>query len=296
MAGPVWVRALAVMLGVMAAAPAWAVPTVRRDQMSRRQTMRPLTLPRNVLRVDVGPPDLTSLDGGLLSGGLTDGGFTYVGAPRGVRIGKFSSRGGDPIVSIGLGAAFGLVRNWEIGGHIFPIYIEPQGEFGDIELYTRYRFVATERFDMGVQLKIDLPIVGPFGISADLPMALRIGDSARLESAIQVELLATSDARNEGRPTLGLHLPVTFTANLTPVVWTGIQTGVYTIPTGPQDRLWARLGAVFGYTFGKFRREPVGDMMVIFRFPQFYDTVGSDIKVDVFDVVLGARFYFRLED
>ncbi|HJL42933.1 MAG TPA: hypothetical protein RMG48_16625 [Myxococcales bacterium LLY-WYZ-16_1] len=281
-----------IRVGVALALLGWAAhahgaPTVYRDELTKSQVGRPLTLPRNVLRVDLAPPDLATLDGGLISDSV----------PRGVRVGRLSELSDDVLFSIGTGIAFGLVRNVELGAHFFPILIEPAGEYGDIELYGRYRLVDQPKFELGAQLKLNLPVLGVFGAAVDLPAVFRLGDAVRLESGVQLEVLATEDTRGEGQPTLGLHLPLALTTNLTPALWTGLQTGVYSQLTGPTERAFVRLGTVLGYTFGKYRQEPVADVMAIFRFPRLFDSLAEDgVRPEVFDVVVGGRFYFRLRD
>jgi hypothetical protein len=41
----------------------------------------------------------------------------------------------------------------------------------------------------------------------------------------------------------------------------------------------------------------VADVMAIFRFPRLFDSLAEDgVRPEVFDVVVGGRFYFRLRD
>lgn len=290
----VWTRARrvgAVVLGLAAALGGLdfveAAPAVHEDRLDRSQVSRPLTLPRNVLRIDLGPPDLTTLDGGLLSGQV----------PRGVRVGRLTEDSSEVLFSIGAGLAFGLIRDLEVGAHFFPILVLPVGEYGDVELYGRYRFIDLPKLEWAVQVKFNLPTIGAFGAGLDVPMVYRLGKSVRLETGVMFEVSATSNNRNESDPTLGVHVPLAVLANFTPAVWGGLQSGLYTVPTGVDELVFARLGAVVGTTLGRYRSEPVADLMAIVRLPRLLDTSAADgNRAGLVDVIFGARFYFRLLD
>ncbi len=115
-------------------------------QATPRYADRSMTLNKGTLRIDGGPSDFGLLDSGRINSG------------RGLRIGK-PGKGADTAVSLGLGAAYGIIDGLEVGALVLPLHFAPSGvdAYGNPEAYVRYRFM-TGNVEVGVQAGAQFPV------------------------------------------------------------------------------------------------------------------------------------------
>ncbi len=234
---------------------------------------RGLTLPARTLRIDVGPSDDAILDGVGME----------IGDRRGLRLGR--TPGGDFSAVLNIGAAFGITDNFEIGSLLLPINFAPDGGFGDLEFYGRYRFVNRGGFELGLHITMQVPTDTDFGLGFALPMRYRISNAARIDTGVEVELLFDDTRAN-------LDLPFTLLFQATRAFYLGPRTGVMS----PRfSDLWVPLGLTGGYTVHASRSLAV-DLTGAFTWPAFFATggVGETVNPGYFEALLGVNLAFGL--
>lgn len=244
---------------------------------------RGMVLKTGQIRVDFAPRDF-----GLLYGGIGGRGGSVnargVDIP-GVHIARTDEFGKQAILRLTLGAAYGIMDDLEAGAVIMPIHIAPDGDFGDIELYGRYRFLTLDNAQIGAQLTVAIPTGTEFAIGTGLPVQLQLG-VARIDTGVELELLFGGDVE------LDLDIPVAVSLDIADGFFAGVRSGFF----APDfDGLAIPLQGHVGYTLinGK---SPFVDLVASFGWPRFIWTgAGDNLDLDTFDVLLGARVFFSVQ-
>ena len=128
----------------------------------------------------------------------------------------------DAVVSLDFGAAFSPLENLEIGlsnyrtgasppmpgQGMFPIIVNPEGEFGDITIYGRYQFWEIGPAAFGADLVLNLPSNTEFSMLLGVPVRIRTRDKLTIDTGLNFVILTD----NAG---LNIELPVKVTFNIT---------------------------------------------------------------------------------
>ena len=202
----------------------------RRPMMNAK---RALTLPQYSLRIDVGAPERGLLDA---PGSGPTAGASSIGGARGFRILHGNAPGPSgrtTFIDLGVGFGFGISDDIEVGTLAFPLLFAPGGfDYGDLELYGRYRFFRGDYAEIGVQVAFNFPTETEFAGALGLPMLFPLGDSAKLETGLELELIADDPPllfyEGGGFEAYG-EIPFALTFNLTMRGFMGFRTGI-TIP------------------------------------------------------------------
>ena len=177
-----------VFLVVVASAPASAFAA---DMLERGgYAERPLALTKGTLRVDIAPPDYAYMDFGELNDGRAA--LEIDGYPGGTS------------VYAGVGAALGVVDDFEVGALLFPLPMHPDFDFGNMEAYARYQ-ITHGSFQLGAQATVQIPTAGRFGVGLGLPMRWAASDVVRLDTGVELEIMA-----DPGRVHLDIPLAIAF--------------------------------------------------------------------------------------
>ena len=231
----------------------------QRRGVNLRWAERSLTMPRQVLRLDLAPPDYALLDSGLLAEGY---GFRVRGWDN--------DRDGDPddvVVISGVGLAYGITGAVELGAKVLPVRFHPNPDYLDLEAYLRWAFVRTRAVDVGLQFSMQLPTDRPrvFGTGFGLPVRIRMGEVGRLDFGFELEVYYWDDDR-DGDPDdidvdVNLDVPVALSFSITERFYVG---GHFGMLFAEFDRVGLNGGGHVGYTVGK--RSSSLDLTGAFRF------------------------------
>ena len=228
---------------------------------------RPFNLSQGRLRIDLAPPDYGYMDHGDLNNG------------RGLRV--LVPEHGDAFVGLGVGAGYGVNDNVEAGGLIFPFVIAPDFDFGDMELYCRYAFVQS-RTRLGVQTVIRIPTASDFALSVGFPAQFLLGDSTRIDTGAELELIFEDDAR------VNLDIPLAVNVDIGGSAFLGARTGLYVYDL---DELAINLGVQGGGSV-----DPMVDLTASLNFPRFLWTgPGDAFNVDIVEIVAGATIFLDVQ-
>ena len=220
---------------------------------------RPLTLPEGTLRLDLAPQDYAFMDHGALNDA------------RGLRL---RDLGDDVGVSLGAGLGYGLGSGFELGGLILPLQLAPDTDVGDLELYGRYAITEA----VALQATLQLPTQTETGLGFGLPVYLPLGDAARLETGVELEVIFYKDA------VANLDVPLAINFAVAREVFLGLRSGLL---LWDFDEAFVNLGVQGGVTV-----DPAADLTVSFNFPQFITTVGDDaVVVDGWELIFGANIF-----
>jgi hypothetical protein len=263
------------------AAPAWAQGPGA-EGLPQAMSERGLVLAPGVLRGDFAPRDF-----GLLFGGI--GGLSLTQDIPGFRVGRVAVGGGGNFdtditrLTLGAGAALGVMEDLEVGAMLLPVYLAPDGDFGDIEAYGRYRFLKGD-VEVGAQVTVAFPTSTHFGLGFGAPVLFHLG-RMRIDTGLELELIFTD-------PTVvDIDIPAAFTFDLGDGLFAGARTGLY-VPDF--DDVAIPLWGFVGYTLIS-GNAPFIDLVATFGWPRFIWTgVGDSVEIDTFDMVLGARFFFTV--
>ena len=243
-------------------------------QATPRYADRSMTLSKGTLRIDGGPSDFGLLDSGAING------------RRGLRIGDSGAAGSDTYVSLGVGAAYGIIDGLEVGALVLPLQFAPDGvdAYQNPEAYVRYRFL-TGNVEVGAQVGAQVPVVdgSDFGLSFGLPVLVRLGTMGRLDTGAEVELqFADPDM------IASLDIPLALNFSVTENILVGGRTGFY-LYDFDFDFYSIKLGVQGGYTIQK----GIADITAWFQFPNFLSGkgVGDGISADAWEVGVGGNFY-----
>lgn len=278
------------VVGLITLAATTASAQVR--SVNARWAERSLTMPRQVLRLDLAPPDHAMLDSGVLGEGY---GFRFSGWD--------DDGDGDPddvVILSGVGLAYGITSVVELGAKVLPVRFTPDPDYLDLEAYLRWAFVRTRTADMGLQFTLQLPTdrprMGGFGVG--MPIRIRMGEVGRLDLGIELETLFWDiDGDDELEVDFNLDLPVALSFSITERFYVG---GSFGLLFADFDRVALRGGGHVGYTVG--RRTPLVDFTGAFRFyggDRYHYGYARDRGWRATDrrhweVIGGMRVHFRL--
>jgi len=183
------------------------------------------------------------------------------------------------------GAAYGIMDDLEAGATLMPIYLAPDGDFGDIELYGRYRFLSEGPAQIGAQLTVAIPTDTRFGLGMGLPVQLRFGQ-VRIDTGAELELIFGDHT------VVDLDLPVAIAFDIIDGFFAGVRSGFF-LPDF--DELAIPLQGHVGYTLMS-GNAPFVDLVASFGWPRFLWTgYGDNLDLDTFDFIVGARVFFTVQ-
>lgn len=223
---------------------------------------RAFVLPEGTLRIDAAPSDYGYMDFGALNN------------LRGLRV---WAQPGPEVVYMGLGAGLGIAKNWEVGLLALPVFMAPSGDFGNLDVYGRYQFFDGD-FQLGAQLAMLIPTNEQFGVGIGLPALFPVGDSARIDSGIEIEMLT-------GPTRFSLNVPLAVAFGVGDQFFIGPRTG---FRVDEFEDLVLPLGVFLGTTAGK-----VVDLSGAITFRRFLSTAPFDdaVNVDWVEVTFGATMF-----
>jgi hypothetical protein len=162
---------------------------------------------------------------------------------------------------------------------VAPLRIVPDLAYGDAELYGRTRITNW----LSAQLTFQLPTETDFGMGIGLPMLFPIGDSLRLDTGVEAELVFADDFRGN------LDVPVALNMNLSERAFAGVRTGVFLSD-------FADLAVSAGLQAGVLL-EDKADITVRLSWPRLVWTgAGDSINGDVINITLGLTLYIDARD
>jgi hypothetical protein len=252
---------------------------------------RPLTLPRRMVRVD------TALDV-----------FSW----------EFSLFTTTRVNELGFhfGGGYGVTDDLELGALLVPLQVTAvDGDrdvwFGDMVLYGMHR-LTRGTVELGARVELALPTNTdwdppdrPMVLVLGLPLLVRLGDIARLDTGVQFALLLRPEFESalSGFPVVppssyplptrsSSGVPLVFTVNADEHIYMGLRTGlsIYDLQD-PSETTAMPIGFHFGGTVGPGGK-PLADLTVRFEWP-FFVTSASDETVitDIWQVTMAASFY-----
>jgi len=226
----------------------------------RGYAARPLNAQKGMVRLDFGPSDFAYMDSGEINSG------------RGLR--ADTGPGGGDSFGVGMGISAGLFDCFELGALVAPVRIVPDLAYGDAEVYGRTRVTSW----LSAQLAFQLPTETDFGMGIGLPMLFPIGDSLRLDTGVEAELVFADDFRGN------LDVPVALNVNLGEIAFAGVRTGVFLSD-------FADLAVSAGLQGGVLL-EDRADITLSFSWPRLVWTgAGDSFNGDVINITLGLTVY-----
>ena len=208
-------------------------------------------------------------------------------------------------VSMDLGAAFAINDDLEVGISSYrlgssppnfaegflPIVFSPDGDFGDIPIYGRYRFLNEDNFEMAADLVLRIPTGTDFGMTIGAPFRYKGLENLAIDTGAEFSFQVTDpDA------TFSLLIPVKLTFNITDEVFihgaTGIGFGRLLPFSGADVGVFAPLSFGGGYTL-MIKDKIMMDINGEFGFRPLFQT-GSGDNVDLGNtwfVGVGANVY-----
>ncbi len=187
----------------------------------------------------------------------------------------------ETFVGLGVGAAYAISSDLEAFA-VLPLSLSPEVDLGDPRLGATYRFVrgATE---LGARVTLSLPVQGDFGVEAGVPVLLRLGDKARLDTGA---FLALDFGDELGK---GLVVPVAFSFQLMPTLVLGAATAL-TLPDFDPDLGIMPLSVGATYTLAE-GSSPFVDVGVNFALPAFFGLGSGDISTDLWTLTVSGRLF-----
>jgi hypothetical protein len=259
-------KLLLVMLLGLVPCVSWAQGAKIVISGSEGYAQRPLTLAKGRMRVDLGPSDFGYMDSGMLNSG------------RGLRIDVPEQ--GDALVGLGMGVALGVVDKLEAGLLLLPFRLSPDFDFADIEAYGRYAFLEG-RYEVAAQLTLNIPTDTEFGFGLGLPTLFEIGDSVRVDTGAELEILFFDDTQ------VNIDVPAAFSVVIAEIAFIGARTGLFVQDFDEWD---VNLGVQGGVTLMKRF-----DLTASFNWPYLLTTRGDDVlNLDVFRLIFGGTLYFDI--
>ncbi|MDH5490634.1 MAG: hypothetical protein OEY14_01545 [Myxococcales bacterium] len=196
---------------------------------------RHTTMERGTFRIDLGPPDHSLLDSGDLGNGY---GLRY----------QHDDRAGVPNrLLLGVGVAYAFTSEFELGLQLLPLRFDPS-EYGDLEAYLRYSLVLGA-VDVALQGVLQMPTEHALGLAFGVPIFLHLGDVARLELGLELELALHGFHHTHSDDTwLSLDFPAALALQLTEFLYVGVRSGLQYLDL---ERVVIPLGGFVGATLGR---------------------------------------------
>lgn len=219
-----------------------------------------LVLPRGTLRLDAGPRLPMDPTAPMRSASLGIDSRDTAGNR-------------NTLMFLNVGATVGLSENLEVGVLAVPLLLAPDTHYGDPLLHGTYRLRSGE-LETGIFVGIDLPVQDDLDITAGLPLALHVGNSAR------VDLAALLHVRFNDESPVDLMFPFELAINVSQQLFLGPGSGIM---IANFDEVLVPLGFFVGYSLGHH-----GDLRGEFRLPSI------DNAFDRFQLLFRAEFFFDL--
>jgi hypothetical protein len=175
-----------------------------------RYSTRPLTLGQQTLRLDLAPPDFALLDSGEINEG------------RGV---AFTAGNVQTSFGFGAGLSYGVTDDVELGALLLPLLLYPDVRYGDAEAFGRFRLVRGG-FELALQASAQLPTHTYGGLAFGIPMLVRAGTNARIDTGPELELLLPR-VRGSIDAYTNLDVPLAVHWDLGEGGFIGLRTGVF---------------------------------------------------------------------
>lgn len=192
--------------------------------------------------------------------------------------------------ALGLGAAYGITNDLEVGAIFVPLQLSPEVEirdaYGWVTLQSR-----SDVTDVGLRLGVFAPLAddSKAGLELAAPLQLHMGGSASLDIAL-ISLISFGD-----ETIANFEIPLRLAFNATENVFFGVRSGIL-LPEFESTALLLQLGAFVGYTV-EFQDRPATDITVSATWPSFVTAADDYAQVagDVFVIGVGANGFLFFE-
>lgn len=220
-----------------------------------KYTKRALVLPPRTVRGDL----LVSFD---QFGASADFGVTF-GVVENFELGVTRYRQG------GTRHTGSFLRNPQRGSGLLPLLFTPDdgtlvGDFGDLSVAGRYRFLNRRKFELGVDFGIIIPTNTHFGFWVSLPARARFGPSVSLDFGVEF----SGNLRQNDGAVFDFRLPLELNGNLSEVVYIGLSTSIGISTSGG---LHVPLAAHVGFSGSLGPRSVQSDFELEFGFPSLFN-------------------------
>ncbi len=217
-------------VGALSLAMVSTASAERRPGLGGKYAARNMTAAQGSLLIIAGPTTTQLLGGGVGPLG-TDGGFGYATRPD-IDLGPLGTLEQDPIVTAGIGAAYGITPELEVG-LVLPLLLSGGGDGADT-LNTAHVFATYAKdmgkFDVGVRVTGNIAIVDGLdnGVTIGIPFLTKVGMNGRLDAGVFVPLNFGEDpATGDSEIGKALNIPIRYGHSITPKIFLGVETGLY---------------------------------------------------------------------
>jgi hypothetical protein len=155
--------------------------------------------------------------------------------------------------------SYGVTDDVEVGALLLPLLLHPQVRYGDAELYGRFRLVSG-RFELALQAGGQLPTHTHGGVAGGIPMLIRAGTSARIDTGPELELMLP-----RGGAYANLDVPLAVHWDLGEGGFFGLRTGVFVPHFEGRDT-----SIKFGLQGGPILAHGDLDLVFWFLFPELF--------------------------
>jgi len=194
------------------------------------------------------------------------------------------------------GAAFGITHDLEVRASLGTLRVSPKFQYSEPRLGATFRFVGSEKFQMGVHAEATAlldPGAGGARFELSLPMLGRLGSSVRIDLAPGAPVTIQENKAT----TFGVNLPVALAFQVVDAVHLGARTSMtITDFNDPLANMVIPLGFFGGVSLGS--EKPIVEIDPYFTWTDFArpGATGSNDKVsiDKFSAGLTARLYLYL--
>jgi hypothetical protein len=139
------------------------------------------------------------------------------------------------ITALFLGAAFGITDDFEVSAVVIPLQFSEDFRYLNPDIGATYRFVEGD-VEVGARLHLSIPVAGDryFGILPSLPVLIRMGDIARLDTGVNFSFLFPTGNGDPIVAWAGYNfapysfeggIPLKFTFQIVPQAFVGLRTG-----------------------------------------------------------------------
>ncbi|MEM7448052.1 MAG: hypothetical protein AAF355_07420 [Myxococcota bacterium] len=237
-----------------------------------RYAERHLTLPQRTLRIDYAPIDFAQADVG------------YLNHTRGLRIQRFEDRSGPPgartddtAAWTSLGVSYGVFDEFEAGALLLPVLLAPDTDFGDMQLYGRYRVLEEGDTELAIHFAMQLPTQTDFGFEVGAPLQVRISPMLRVDAGAELEFVFFDDTL------VNLNLPIAMPISLSEHGFIGPRSALLFVDF---DDAVLALGGFGGYTIADGDKT-IGDVMTHF----YVNIGGDDVGLPDWELMFAATFF-----